>query len=766
MKSQSLRGKFMRTLLAVTGLIGVATLGIVAAISAQASSEHLRAVQLYIEQGITSKGRVLTASHARVLRGLTLDNAFHDMQRLVGRVVEEDSDLVYGLYVDAAGQTLGSSRRGVPAPAYQPPDGDAWRGFGIPESELLVKAETIKRVMRRGEDVLEVAAPVLGEGGELLGTVRYGLSTRPMREAIAQAKADARQRLLRSVLLVTTLVIFAALLGLLLSRGQAVRITRPVAELTVAAQALASGNRGVRVKIDSGDEIQLLGASFNRMVEDLDASYRQLETMNHSLEQKVEERTVEVARKNLDMRLVFDNVDQGFVTLTMDGVMALERSRVLGQWFGPCDRRMTFADYVAPMSAPFACEFAIAWEQLITDVLPLDLTIDQMPRRLVSAGRTWSFRYLPFHRGGTLEGVLLVIAEITERLAKDREEAEQAELMQAFRRLMLDRSGFTSFLREATEMVDAICAPRAGVADVQYKRTLHTLKGSSASMGFAVVAGICDAIEQRLVEEDFVSEEVIINLSARWTSILEHVVTFTGRSGQRMIEVPESEYRTAITRLSRDSGRAEALQQILTWQLEPVTKPLRRLADHAKALARRMGRAEIQVDIQANGVRIDPDVMAPLFADLVHVIRNAVDHGLEPPEEREAKMKPRQGHLTMKAELSPGTFTLEIGDDGRGIDWAGIAAQARAHGLPHATAAQLLDALCTDGVTTRREVTAISGRGVGMPALKQRIESMNGQLDVRSTLGAGTTFIMSFPWPIGALAVTAPPPAERLSSGA
>ncbi|HYP89307.1 MAG TPA: hypothetical protein VEQ59_14170, partial [Polyangiaceae bacterium] len=175
--SKSLRNKFIQTLLLVAAIIGISTLSIVGVMSAQASAEHLHAVQKYIEEGIASKGRVLAQNHALALRGLTLDNAFLDMQRLVERAIQDDDDLVYGVYVSAEGDTLALARRPL-ASATAVPERAAWRGLGLRDDEVKVKKAQAARVERFGQDLLEVAAPVLGEDGELLGTVGYGLSTK------------------------------------------------------------------------------------------------------------------------------------------------------------------------------------------------------------------------------------------------------------------------------------------------------------------------------------------------------------------------------------------------------------------------------------------------------------------------------------------------------------------------------------------------------------------------------------------------------------
>src|SRR5258708_2626919 len=113
----------------------------------------------------------------------------------------------------------------------------------------------------------------------------------------------------------------------------------------------------------------------------------------------------------------------------------------------------------------------------------------------------------------------------------------------------------------------------------------------------------------------------------------------------------------------------------------------------AKALASRLEKGDVNTVIESNGVQLDPDSWSPFFAELIHVIRNAMDHGLESPEERERAGKPRHGTLTLKVECSQNLLTFEIGDDGRGIDWEAIARRAKERGLPHQTPEELVAAL-------------------------------------------------------------------------
>jgi chemotaxis protein histidine kinase CheA len=349
--------------------------------------------------------------------------------------------------------------------------------------------------------------------------------------------------------------------------------------------------------------------------------------------------------------------------------------------------------------------------------------------------------------------VVLVIAEITEQLAKEREELAQDELLQGIRQLLRDRAGFQVFLRETGDAVDEICDRKLDADPVLLMRELHTLKGDTGSMGFSLMAALCHGLEQELSASGATSDEALGGLRRRWASITEHLASFVGHGESCAVEIPEADFATLLARLSAEGVTGDLLQQFQDFQLDPIDKPLARLGEQARGLARRLGKGDIHVDVQANAVRVDIEIMGPLLSQLVHLVRNAVDHGLEAPEEREASGKPARGTLVLRALASAEVLTLEIEDDGRGIDWDAIARRAREAGLAWQTHRDLVDVLCSDGVTTRSEVTHVSGRGVGMAAVRQRVEQLNGCIEIQSVRGAGTKVGLRLPWnsPVGSL---------------
>jgi chemotaxis protein histidine kinase CheA len=132
---------------------------------------------------------------------------------------------------------------------------------------------------------------------------------------------------------------------------------------------------------------------------------------------------------------------------------------------------------------------------------------------------------------------------------------------------------------------------------------------------------------------------------------------------------------------------------------------------------------------------------------MVHLLRNAVDHGIESPEQRRAAGKPETGRIALRARHEGDMISIVVEDDGRGVDWEAIRRRCTARGIPFGSHEALVAALFTDGVSTAEKVTDISGRGVGMAALQATVRALGGNIAIQSEWGRGARFTMSFPAP-------------------
>lgn len=152
------------------------------------------------------------------------------------------------------------------------------------------------------------------------------------------------------------------------------------------------------------------------------------------------------------------------------------------------------------------------------------------------------------------------------------------------------------------------------------------------------------------------------------------------------------------------------LEELERLRWEPVSRILERMAQQARGLAFRLGKGAIDVRVEADDLRLDPTRWDPLWSALIHVLRNAVDHGLEPAVERAALGKSERGCVGLKAQRSAQNCRLVLSDDGRGVDWPQVRSLCLSRKLPADSRRDLVDALLSHGFSTRPEVTEMSGR--------------------------------------------------------
>lgn len=200
--------------------------------------------------------------------------------------------------------------------------------------------------------------------------------------------------------------------------------------------------------------------------------------------------------------------------------------------------------------------------------------------------------------------------------------------------------------------------------------------------------------------------------------------------------------------LDRLVGRVH--QSVTGLRMVPVTPFLRRFPRLVREIAAPLGR-EVEVTVEDSAVEVDKDVIERLFEPLTHLLRNAVDHGIEPADERLAAGKPARAAITLSAETQAGRLRLRLSDDGRGIDPAQIRTVAERRGLLAAeqlaalSDQQAIELIFLPGFSTAQSVSALSGRGVGMDAVQAAVHRLGGRVALSSRIGHGTTIDMILP---------------------
>jgi two-component system, chemotaxis family, sensor kinase CheA len=220
------------------------------------------------------------------------------------------------------------------------------------------------------------------------------------------------------------------------------------------------------------------------------------------------------------------------------------------------------------------------------------------------------------------------------------------------------------------------------------------------------------------------------------------------RNELRSIETEEPAVQAVSQRINAVTN---ALQETaVKTRMQPVEHVFSRFPRTVRDLAKACGK-EVLFSVDGADTELDRTLIESIRDPLTHLIRNAVDHGIEPPEVRLAAGKPRGGKLSLRAFNESGRVTIEVTDDGGGIDSERVREKAIARGLVSAADAavlpdeQVLQFIFEPGFSTAREVTSVSGRGVGMDVVRTNIEAIGGMVDIQSHRGLGTTVRVHVP---------------------
>ena len=235
--------------------------------------------------------------------------------------------------------------------------------------------------------------------------------------------------------------------------------------------------------------------------------------------------------------------------------------------------------------------------------------------------------------------------------------------------------------------------------------------------------------------------ELIINRS-RFMQISDKITDSSS------IQELKAEIEDATSELERISDQMQ--MKMMQTRMVPVGTVFSKFPRMVRDLANSLHK-NIHLEIIGENTEIDKTVIEHLAEPLTHLIRNSVDHGVESPEEREKKGKNREGHVTLKAYQEGSNIYIEVEDDGNGLNIEGIKNKALENGI--VTPAQLVgmpaqeiyDFIFAPGFSTKKEISSVSGRGVGMDVVKTELVKMRGRIDISTKLGEGTKFTIVLP---------------------
>jgi HPt (histidine-containing phosphotransfer) domain-containing protein/HAMP domain-containing protein len=585
----------------------------------------------------------------------------------------------------------------------------------------LGKPRTLERVRRLESDSVSVFEPVIGADKKTVAVLSLRFST--------DREAQAVAALTRQILFVSAgmaLCLAAALLFVMTRL-----VVSPIRRLTRAAQRLGSGGSKAELadvaatSRRSDDEVTQLAVSFQEMAT------------------AVQDREQKLSLRNGELRLILDSVDQGFLTALPSGLLLPERSRVVGDWLGAVPEELRYWDLVGVFEPASQAWAEMAWSQVVDGILPLEVAIDQLPKRLVRDGRHFDLAYHPVLAGESLERMVIVLTDVTAEMERQRALADQHEFSVLVDQFVRDRRAFMDFWSEASDLVRRIVDRNGNDA---LRRDVHTLKGNARFFGLSRLSALCHSLEDAMQErgENSLTEVERVRLHDVWESLRVRIEPLMS-GATSFLEISEDEYQRLVEAV-RSRVSFERIEEVVHGlRHEPTAWRLGRAKETLLLACKRLGKSAPEVVVDHHDLRLPPGRWAPFWSVFQHLLNNAADHGLEPDEERLALGKPVPGKVVLATSVVGKEFVVEIRDDGRGIDWSRVQKLATERGLPTRDQRDLEQALLTEGFSLKERVSETSGRGVGLAAVRTVVNAMGGRLEIETAKGQGTAWCFRFP---------------------
>ena len=281
------------------------------------------------------------------------------------------------------------------------------------------------------------------------------------------------------------------------------------------------------------------------------------------------------------------------------------------------------------------------------------------------------------------------------------------------------------------------------VESVRVTREARSADPASAAVDRADSAWNTPTIKtplQRYVRIDLRRLDALMNL-------MGELVIARGRLDQSVAGHDDLVLQDAAGAVSRLIGEMQS--GILSSRMVPVWQVFDRFPRVVRDAARSLGK-ELDFVVEGREIELDRALLDQIGDPLVHLLRNAIDHGIEDPAERAASGKERTGKLTLSAARDRSSVVIRVTDDGRGIDRARLLARGQAEGMLDAARTDLSDEdllriIARPGFSTAEQVTTLSGRGVGVDAVVSRVRSIGGSVELRTALGKGTSITIRLP---------------------
>lgn len=452
----------------------------------------------------------------------------------------------------------------------------------------------------------------------------------------------------------------------------------------------------------------------------------------------------------LKLRTLLDSIPQVILSIDRQLTIVSESSAPIERMFGSGTSGKPVAQIL-----PFSNAHIEAL-QLAFSGVDWELIADALPRELQSGGRILSCVFLPTKIGGELASITLIVEDITEK----------RRMQDVWERTNAENRALIGVASSREEFLDLFYMARGAINHVhnygELSMVTHSLKGGFAGLECHEFSSLCHAAEDSWRESNYTPEQgkdfveclnrSIDRFLASHRDVLQLSIDEDAQDVSRSIKVEELALKRLYTAANACHIEPEIISMIEGLTEKPIAEVLAWLENTWQRTLMSEGKEGHPIVWKGGETLISRKPYQQLLQSFVHIVRNTVDHGIEPPDERVVRGKSEYGTLSITTRRESDTYFITFRDDGRGIDPEAVLAVAAKRGIAvreNMTREEIFMLLTAPGLSSKDTVTELSGRGIGLDVVRYEAKQLGGDLSIQSEAGKGTEITIWFKYKCG-----------------
>jgi len=522
-------------------------------------------------------------------------------------------------------------------------------------------------------------------------------------------------------------------------------------------------------------ELQSTSDELYASYEELTAMNEELESSYNELDRKVEERTFELNKTTVALKTLLDNTEEGFLTFSESLIIDSEYSLQCEQIFGKKISNRSISVILADEKNQMVDFLDKVFIKILTEdkAYAIDMYISLLPETITINNKIIKLNYKVIDTSSEGRKIMVILHDISEKVELQNEIENERNILKMVIKVLNSRQDYLDLIRDFRDFtmnsMGQICNSQLRAEDkiAEILRMIHTYKGSFANFDTINAVTALHSFENVLNEQrknliQYDNDQLIDFFSAydynSWVrkdlDIIRELLGSDFFSNEQKLTIDpdriyELENKIAESELGEE-GR-EFLIDLKRLRYTSFRELLSYYKNYTSQLAQRMGKFITPIVIEGEDIAVDRELYKPLIRSLTHLFRNSIYHGIETPEERACTGKSEYGQIRVEVTQLGEMIQLIIHDDGRGINLDAVLHSAYEKGFldpeqsKKMAEKEILNLILMDGLSTSETVSDISGRGVGLSALKHEVEKFQGSIEIQTKKGLGTTFKLLIP---------------------